>query len=163
MPTSAGNRQCAQRSYSYDNVGNVVTLTNNQSGVRQSFGYDARDRLTRWSEGASSQSYSYDLLGNLTSKSDIGSYSYGAQSASCLSGALDKAHAVVSAGTASYCYDRNGNMVSGDGRSYTWDRENRIASVSSGGVSETYSYDADGERVSTTRSGITTVYLEGLW
>ena len=57
----------------------------------------------------------------------------------------------------------NGNLLNGGTRSYTWDRENHIASVTSAGVQESYSYDADGERVTTTRSASTTVYLEGLW
>jgi RHS repeat-associated protein len=35
--------------------------------------------------------------------------------------------------------------------------------VTSGGVTESYTYDADGERVTRTRSGVTTLYLEGLW
>ncbi len=44
-----------------------------------------------------------------------------------------------------------------------WDTENRLTSVTNGGVTETYSYDADGERITRTTGGVTTVYLAGLW
>jgi RHS repeat-associated protein len=36
-------------------------------------------------------------------------------------------------------------------------------SISSGGVTESYTYDAESRRVTRTRSGSMTVYLEGLW
>jgi hypothetical protein len=47
-------------------------------------------------------SMTYDALGNITSKTGLSVYGYGAQSTSCTAGALDKAHAVVSAGGATY-------------------------------------------------------------
>ncbi len=59
----------------------------------------------------STESYSYDATtGNLASKAGVG-YTYGAQNGNCPDGALSKAHAVTTAGTNAYCYDRNGNMV----------------------------------------------------
>jgi Calx-beta domain/Beta-propeller repeat len=63
--------------------------------------------------------YTYDPLGNILSKTGVGAYSYGAQSALCPTGALNKPHAAVSAVAASYSYDQNGNMLSG-GRGRGW-------------------------------------------
>ena len=91
-------------------------------------------------------------------------YTYLAQSSSCPDGALSKAHAVVTAGTNSYCYDRNGNMVrrniGSNTFNLTYDAENRMVQVS--GVvtaTATFGYDGDGQRVIGTEGGTTTVYI----
>ena len=65
----------------------------------------------------------YDALGNITSKSDTGAYTYGANAGACTVNPFAGPHAVSAvAGTksASYCYDGNGNMTVGDGRAVTW-------------------------------------------
>ena len=49
------------------------------------------------------------------------------------------------------------------GRSYSWSADNLAASVSSRGISESYTYDADGEQVSKTAGNATTIYFQGLW
>jgi YD repeat-containing protein len=75
-------------------------------------------------------------------------YSYAAQSATCPDGALTKPHAVTSAGSDTYCYDKNGNMVKRveGGVTYTqaFDAENRLTSVTTGGQTTTFVYDGDG-------------------
>jgi len=53
--------------------------------------------------------------------------------------------------------------VSGGGRTFTWNADNLPATVTHGGVTESYTYDADGERVAKTVGVVTTVYLQGLW
>jgi uncharacterized protein RhaS with RHS repeats len=90
------------------------------------------------------------------------SYAYGSTGASTGAGP----HQARSVGGSAYAYDANGNLLSGGGRSYTWSADNLPSSVTSGGVSESYLYDADGERVAKTVSGtpaVTTVYFAGLW
>jgi len=65
-----------------------------------------------------------------------------------------------------YCLPRyaNGNLIAGNGCSFAWTVDNLVTSVTgSDGVVVTYKYDADGERVTKTRAGVTTVYLEGVW
>ena len=47
-------------------------------------------------------------------------------------------------------------------RRYTWNADNQPTSITSDGVTETYVYDAEGERVKRTRGNTTTVYLGGL-
>jgi YD repeat-containing protein len=125
-----------------DAVGNVKTITDNTTTPipAQSFGYGARDRLTSWTSGGTTQSYGYDALGNLTNKAGV-AYSYGTQSMSCPNGALRKPHAAVTVGGTSYCYDPNGDLVSGGGRTYDWNAENQLASVSQTSGSESYRYN----------------------
>ncbi|MCS7003024.1 MAG: hypothetical protein NZ518_09265 [Dehalococcoidia bacterium] len=53
--------------------------------------------------------------------------------------------------------------MSGGGRTYTWNGWNQLASVSQSGVSETYTYDAEGARVTRTTNGVTVVTLAGMW
>jgi len=103
------------KSYSYDDVGNLLSRGDGILGYTEHFTYDNLDRLTSSSfigvpstPDYSTISYSYDALGNIASKSDIGTYSYG----SCGAGP----HAVCQAGTKTYSYDANGSVISSDGR-----------------------------------------------
>ncbi|HEY3233053.1 MAG TPA: hypothetical protein VGJ87_27725, partial [Roseiflexaceae bacterium] len=146
------------RSYSYDNAGNVLSITDNKSAANnESFAYDHRDRLTSATYAGSGHTYSYSTIGNLTNKAGV-SYVYPAGGASSV-----RPHTPSSVGGASYTYDANGNLTGGAGRTYSWTIDNLPASVSQTSGSESYSYDADGERVKVVRGSTTTVYLEGLW
>jgi RHS repeat-associated protein len=62
-----------------------------------------------------------------------------------------------------YSYDGNGNLRTDGGRQYSWNAENLPTQISHVSGNESYSYDADGERVKLLRGSTTTVYLEGLW
>jgi RHS repeat-associated protein len=66
--------------------------------------------------------------------------------------------------TDTYSYDANGNLVSHNGRSYTWTSDNLPSRLTIPNLAdEHYTYDADGERLTRTVNGVTTVYLAGLW
>ncbi len=154
------------RSYTYDLGGNIKTIINNVSGQNQTqnYNYDHRDRLTRaWTTGGTGgydETYAYDTIGNITSK---GPTSGGATSYTYPTAGQPRPHAPTSVGGQSYSYDNNGNLSSGGNRSYNWNVDNQPTSVTGpDSVQETYTYDAMGERLSRTRSGVTTVYL-GLW
>jgi RHS repeat-associated protein len=152
-------------------VGNVKTIADGKAGPQtQSFNYDELDRLinaqaTGGSYGAYSlEQYGYTntggKIGNLTSKG-TSNYTDGTQSSSCSDGALGKAHAVVTAGSNTYCYDRNGNMVRrtvGSAYNLSYDAENRLTGIS-GAASASFYYDADGNRVKATVNGATTAYV----
>ncbi len=94
------------------------------------------------------RTYTYDAIGNITSKSDVGTYTYPAPGTAL-------PHAVTSAGGSSYTYDGNGNLLSGGGRTITWDGENRPIAIN--GTSFTYS--GSGERLIKTTGASTTHYL----
>jgi YD repeat-containing protein len=99
-------------------------------------------------------------------------YAYRLQSGQCAGPTLNKPHAVMSTGSAIFCYDANGNMtqkIDGSSTSYTYDAENRMVSVS-GAASATFVYDGDGNRVKGVVGGVTTTYignyfepLQGRW
>ncbi|WP_239163583.1 polymorphic toxin-type HINT domain-containing protein [Paractinoplanes rishiriensis] len=86
--------------------------------------------------------------------------------------ATDHAHAVsrttttvggVQTGSANYLYDATGNTTSRPGTSaqqtLSWDAENHLASVTEGGDTSSYVYDADGSRLIARDPTGTTLYV----
>jgi len=104
--------------------------------------------------------YTYDQIGNMLSKTGVGTYSYPATGSA-------HPHAVTSvtspSSTITYTYDLNGNMTGRGGLLTTWDADNRPLTINTTSGSESYAYDADGERVKVVAGSTTTVYLGGLW
>ncbi|MFZ1629563.1 MAG: hypothetical protein WAV70_11595, partial [Anaerolineae bacterium] len=149
--------------YAYDAAGNVDWIKDYKIGnpQLQDFTYDALNRLTNavasggTNGNYNSETYGFGSNGNLTSKAGV-SYTYGAQAADCPDGILTllgKPHAVVTAGSNSYCYDQNGNMrrrkIGASTYTLGYDAENRLTSVS-GAATASFLYDADGARVQAT-------------
>jgi RHS repeat-associated protein len=104
--------------------------------------------------------YSYDQIGNMLSKTGVGSYTNGANG----TGTGVGPHRINQInGGAAFVYDANGNLTSGGGATHTWDGENRPLTSSTTSGSESYAYDADGERMKVVAGSTTTVYLGGIW
>ncbi|MEW5745818.1 MAG: FG-GAP-like repeat-containing protein [Nitrospirota bacterium] len=120
--------------YKYDNVGNIVEIT------------DPND-----STPYGTVTYDYDKIGNITYNSQIGTYAY----------ALDgtRPHAVVQTGGNSYSYDANGNMISRLGRTFTYDHDNRPTSMVYSGGTVTFVYDYTGQRVKKASSIDPNIYI----
>ena len=142
------------RSYSYDSAGNVTGITDLLNAANtQSYGYDARDRLTSWTLGGTTATYAYNNIGNLTNKAGT-AYTYPAAG-------TPRPHAPTSVGGQAYSYDANGNLLSGGGRTYVWTADNRPVSITTSSGTESYRYDADGNRTRRSGGGVTRIYLEG--
>ncbi len=154
--------------YTYDSVGNVLTIFDSYQYQQQNFTYDALNRLTRgyttlYGSGPYDESYTYNAIGNLSNKAGLG-YTYSASAANCAAGtAALKPHAVSQAGANTYAYDCNGNLSSRteNSVSYTqgWDSENHLSSVSGNGHSIQYTYDGDGQRVKRVDNGVSSAYV----
>jgi RHS repeat-associated protein len=104
--------------YKYDHLGQVAQRDNKIANTTDVFGYDKLNRIQVWKHvdnqkaAVDMRTYDYDALGNITNKSDLGTYHY--------SRTMAGPHAVTSitdpSGTnviASYGYDANGNQTSG--------------------------------------------------
>lgn len=115
--------------YAWDAIGNLSVREDLQNGVSEAFAYDELSRVKssqvtkfKWAipgAGAPANvSFAYDAIGNMTFKSDVGTYTYNAIRA----GSTEKLpHAVSQAGArAGYTYDADGNVIGGDGLSMAW-------------------------------------------
>jgi RHS repeat-associated protein len=147
--------------YSYDQIGNVLSRADGPTGRSETFVYDTLDRLTSDAlSGGSTVTVSYSANGNIKNKSDVGNYTYGATAGP---------HALTgvsggSLGTQTYTYDLNGNMSAGGGRSLIWTSFNQVLSVSDqSGHFSTFSFGAGHERVKQVANNGTTLYVGGIW
>ena len=107
---------------------------------------------------AYNQSYSYDAIGNLTNRSGT-ALQYGAN----LNGTGAGPHQARRIAGQTATYDANGSLTAGNGRTIAWTTDNQPRTVTASGTTESYTYDATGQRLTKTRNGLTTLYLEGTW
>ncbi len=63
--------------YSYDAANNLTSRNDGYSGLVETFSYDSLDRLVQHRRDTQVTDVSYDAIGNITYKSDVGYYSYG--------------------------------------------------------------------------------------
>jgi RHS repeat-associated protein len=135
-------------SYTYDPAGNRTAKSNYLNGITSNYTYDALYELTQVTQGAgTTESYSYDVVGNRLSSSGVPTYSY------------NPSNELTSNSLGSYSYDANGNTLSdASGKSYSWDFENRLVSaVVPGTGTVAFKYDPFGRRIykgSSTWTGI---------
>lgn len=113
------------------------------------FNQDPLDRLTKAvsSGAAGTIIFAYDAASNMTQNTALGG-----------DGAMDyagqgPAHAPKEILGEAITYDANGAMIAGLGRTMTWDGEGRAESVTVGGVTTTYAYGPEGERIRKTVTG----------
>jgi RHS repeat-associated protein len=144
-------------SYTYDPAGNRTSKGNYLNGTTSNYTYDPLYQLTQVALGGSTtESYSYDLVGNRLSSTGVPDYSY------------DASNELTSNSNGGYSYDANGNTLSDpSGRSYTWDFENRLIQAvvpGTNGGTTTFKYDPFGRRIQKSGPLGTTNYLyDGKW
>lgn len=145
-----GGTATANLAYNWDAKGNTQKRINyNTAGVQtETFAYDLVDRLqsdvvTNPSTPTANVSFTQDALGNLTSKSDLGSYTYSGT----------PPHQVTQIGGTSYRYSAagderqvlNGSVVL---RNYNWTQQHQLKAVSDTSAgSASFQYGTDGELV----------------
>ncbi|MBN2086860.1 hypothetical protein JW758_00790, partial [Candidatus Peregrinibacteria bacterium] len=148
--------------YAFDAVGNITDIVDSSDTVASKtaeYDYDDLYRLTSaaiTNTGNSqnfTRSYSYSINGNISSKSDVGSYTYN----------NIHPHAVTTVGSTTYTYDDNGSMT-GDGTwTHTYDVRNRLVSSTDGNSTITYTYDEGNTRLRKTDGTNTTIYPSKLY
>jgi RHS repeat-associated protein len=119
-------------------VGNRTAKTNDLNGLTSNYTYDPIYELTQVTQGGgTTESYSYDAVGNRLSSSGVPTYSY------------NTSNELTSNSSGSYTYDANGNTLADpSGKSYTWDFENRLTQAVNPGVgTTTFRYDPFGRRI----------------
>jgi hypothetical protein len=137
--------------------GNFTTRQDLKQGLTESFVYDPLNRLDlSQRNGLTNLDVTLDAIGNITWKSDVGSFSYHAT----------KRRAVVAAGSHSYGYDANGNMTARDGNAIGYASYNLPTAIASGANTSTLAYGAwrnRSKQVAVT-AGVTetTIYVAGL-
>lgn len=176
----------------YNAAGQVVALVNRKPDhtllSSYDYGYDDSGRRTSMrvqrgypfplppgSEGADTQFYGYDPLGQLTrveyGDGRVVHYVYDA--AGNRTGVADNGvptayvpntlNQYTTVGGAPYLYDADGNLTnkteSGVTTTYTYDAENRLIGVATPTDSWIYDYDSFGNRIASTHNGQTTKYV----
>ncbi len=149
------NNTVADLEYVFDKLATLRQRKDNVQGLTEDFGYDMLNRLTSYAiNGGTAKTVTYDDTGNITSKSDVGTYSYPAAGTA-------RPHAVQTvsgAYNANYTYDDRGNMTTGGGLSVTWYVFDKIESITQGSTQISYIYGADKERLSQTVNNVRTEY-----
>jgi RHS repeat-associated protein len=140
-------------SYAVDNAGNRTSRTPQPTGTASNYGYDALYELTSVTQNSTTtESYTYDPVGNRLSSLGVSSYSY------------NTSNQLTSTPNTTYTYDNNGNTatrVDSTGTTqYFWDFENRLKSVTLPGSGGTVSfkYDPFGRRIYKSSSSGTSVF-----
>lgn len=163
--------------YSFNKLGNLTRRADGEFGAKPLIETISYDNLNRLTQSTTTQSGSgawsstvnvvYDVLGNITSKSDIGTYTYGEAHTACGGSVIPGRHAVTTVSgekNANYCYDANGNMTSGDGRNIAYGASDMVTSITRGATTITFAYGPERaryKRIDADSSGITTTYYIG--
>jgi RHS repeat-associated protein len=156
--TTAANALIQSQTYTFTKVRNLKTRTwyDGTTNRTETFTYDGLNRVTAVT-GPAAKTYAYDAAGNLTSKSDVGTYTYPAPG----SGRPHAVTATAGVVNATYTYDGNGNMTGGNGRTLTWTSFNKVKTATVSGLATTLAYGPGDERVSKQRGFATTHYVGG--
>jgi RHS repeat-associated protein len=160
-PSGGNTRQHLQ--YVWDKLGNLGSRQDVNIAKTETFTYDHLYRMIQAQvSGNPALTVAYNAIGNITSKSDLGSYSYHPT----------KKHAVTTAGPITTSYDANGNIETQTSPSGTatlsWTAYNlpKLISVSTG-RSSAFLYGPDRQRYKhvAVTSGVTetTIYVKGIF
>jgi RHS repeat-associated protein len=128
--------------------------------MSETFGYDSLNRLTSTSVNLSptplNKSFTYDLVGNITSKSDVGTYSYPSPGQPLPHGVASISGGLINT---TFSYDSKGNMTSGNGLTVSYASYNKPSSITRGTNTIGFSHDPEHNRYKQVAPGGTTLYL----
>ena len=91
------------------------------------------------------QTFAYNAIGNITFKSDVGTYSYPAPGQPRPHGVTSITGGVINT---TFTYDAKGNMISGNGLTVAYTSYNKTASITRGTTSIGFEHDTEHQRFS---------------
>jgi RHS repeat-associated protein len=144
-------------SYTYDVLGNVLTRADANESLTETLTYDNLNRLTQAQVNQSTaKAFTYDPIGNLLTKSDVGTYTY-PMAGSMLPHAVSVINGTINT---SFVYDYNGNQTAGFGRTITYTSYNKPSAIAQGSSTLTFSHDVDHQRFMQQAPEGTTLYFD---
>jgi uncharacterized protein RhaS with RHS repeats len=151
-----------RQTYTYDLLGKLLTRSDANTSLSESFEYDTLNRLTKSTVSLSPtpwvQTVAYNAVGNITFKSDVGTYAYPAPG-------QPRPHGVTSitggAINTTFSYDAKGNLVSGNGLTVAYTSYNKTASITRGTTTIAFGHDDQHQRYSQLGPSGETLYLSG--
>ena len=147
--------------YSYDDRGNITSIQGSDAG---SYTYDSFDRLISEEKDIYSTKwvYTYDDGGNILSKKE---YASNAAADSEPRSTIEYTYSdsqwkdlLTAYNGTPITYDAIGNPLTDGTWTYTWQHGRQLAGMEKDGRSLSYTYNADGKRISKTVDGITYNY-----
>ena len=150
-------------SYTYDDLGNILSISDGASSV--SYAYDALGQLTRENNQAAGKTwvFSYDAGGNILSRVEY-AYTTGelGEPLNTLAYGYDDTlgwkDLLTSYAGQARSYDTIGNLTSDGTWTYTWQGGRQLASMAKDGTSVSFAYDEKGLRLSKTVNDAVTRY-----
>ena len=164
LVSTSGSNNIQNFAYTYDAAGDISQIADTSSLYAAdtiAYTYDDLYRLTAAtatstdSTLAYSKTWSYGATGNIL-VGEGPSRTYGGTD----TGNYANPHAVTAMGTRTLTYDHNGNTTNEGIWTNTWNWRNQMTQSARSGpsVTVTYTYDADGNRVSQVNGSLTLVY-----
>lgn len=154
--------------YDFDQMGNVTRRNDQSTGRDERFTYDAMSRLQSFMvNGTTAQTMTYNALGNIATKSDLGAYAYESARPNAVTKVTRTAGAPLI-----FNYDANGNMVSSgpegtmsdQWRVIEYSAANQVRKMSLNNVTSEFWFGAAHERVLQVHSsGKRTYYVGSLY
>jgi RHS repeat-associated protein len=179
----------AQFDYTYDTIGNLRYRSDDLQGVFEYSCYDALNRLQYYAAGnhatacqtpgtgGTAKTVVYDAFGNITNKSDVGTYAYAAAGGTRPHGVKGVTGSLNGVTNPYFYYDPNGNMAcesTSAATTYTacasavktvsWTAFNMVAQMAQATTTIAFTYDSDRARIKQVCTGpscvtATTYYL----
>ncbi len=139
----------------YNADDDITGLTDNLVGSNsQTLGYDNLNRLDTGGGAYGSLSYGYDANGNRNTETLNGT-----NTTFTIASSSNQLVSLSGGININYSYDADGNLIGDGTHTYTYDNTNRLASVVTSSGTDTYQYNALGQRVEKTVGSTTTVYV----
>jgi hypothetical protein len=131
-------------------LGNLTQRVDAVTQTTDDLSYDGLNRLTQAVTSNPSlplnvtKTVTYNAIGNITTKSDVGAYTYDPARVHAVASIAPSGTGTV---TATYTYDANGNMLEGRGRTVTWTSFDMVDEITQGTNWVAFGYDSEHARL----------------